>query len=304
VRCDETVGCMDVAPFAPAPRGAYWCTHVACTRRPCSGLRNLAQKRVVAGNHAMPRPMIRIKSLSFAYPDGHQALADISLEVQEGEKVAIVGPNGAGKSTLFLHLNGILRGDTPVEIDSLQVSDKTLRAIRAWVGMVFQDPDDQLFSPTVLEDVAFGPLHMGQTQAQVYERVNHALEAVGMLGHEGHMPHHLSLGERKRVAIATVLAMDPRILALDEPTAGLDPRARRSLIHLLRGLHQTMLVASHDMRLVWELCPRTVILDSGRLAADGPTAGLLQDRALMERHGLEIPGEIGSPARQDCAQAT
>jgi len=213
--------------------------------------------------------------------------------VQSGEKLAIVGPNGAGKSTLFLHLNGTLRARTQngdrVRVAGLAVGDKTVQAVRAKVGLVFQDPDDQLFSPTVFEDVAFGPLHMGATEDEVRERVARALAAVGMTGHEGHMPHHLSLGERKRIAIATVLAMDPEILVLDEPSAGLDPRARRNIIALLRELPQTMLVASHDMRLVWDLCSRTVILDGGRLVSDGLTAGLLQNEALMERHGLEVP---------------
>ena len=227
--------------------------------------------------------------MSFAYPDGRPALADISLAVQAGEKVAIVGPNGAGKSTLFLHLNGILSGQGRIEIAGLAPAGKTLRAVRAKVGLVFQDPDDQLFSPTVLDDVAFGPLHLGYPPAEVRDRVAHALAAVGMTGCEGLMPHHMSLGERKRIAIATVLAMQSEVLVLDEPSAGLDPRARRNLLKLLEALPQTMLVASHDMRLVWDLCPRTVILDGGRLVADGPTAELLRDAALMEQHGLENP---------------
>lgn len=233
--------------------------------------------------------MIRIQNLSFTYPDGRPALKDVSLAVQVGEKVAVVGPNGAGKSTLLLQLNGILRGQGRIEIDGLLVEERVLRQVRAHVGVVFQDPDDQLFSPTVFEDVAFGPLHMGYLPEEVRRRVNRALAAVEMTGHEEHMPHHLSIGERKRIAIATVLAMEPELLVLDEPSAGLDPRARRSLIRLLRELPQTMLISSHDMRLVWELCPRTVILDGGRLAADGPTAQLLQDAALMEAHGLEVP---------------
>jgi cobalt/nickel transport system ATP-binding protein len=237
----------------------------------------------------MTEAMIRIQDLSFAYPDGRSALVEVNLAVQAGEKVAVVGPNGAGKSTLFLQLNGILRGQGHIEIGGLAVEERTLRQVRARVGMVFQDPDDQLFSPTVFEDVAFGPLHMGYPPEQVRERVARALAAVGMTGHEEHMPHHLSIGERKRIAIATVLAMDPEVLVLDEPSAGLDPRARRNLIHFLRDLPLTMLISSHDMRLVWELCPRTVILDGGRLAADGPTAQLLQDEALMEQHGLEVP---------------
>ena len=232
---------------------------------------------------------IELGSLSFAYPDGRQALSAIDLRVARGEKVAVVGPNGAGKSTLFLHLNGILRGQGRVCVAGVELNDKAVRAVRARVGLVFQDPDDQLFSPTVFEDVAFGPLHLDYPRDEVQERVTRALAAVGMSGHEEQMPHHMSLGERKRIAIATVLAMDPEILVLDEPSAGLDPRARRNLINLLRDLPQTMLVASHDMRLVWDLCPRTVILDGGQLVADGPTATLLQDAALMERHGLEVP---------------
>jgi cobalt/nickel transport system ATP-binding protein len=239
----------------------------------------------------MTDPVIRIKDLTFSYPDGREALSSVSLDVLPGEKVAIVGPNGAGKSTLFLHLNGILRGSDKgrVQVAGLSVDDRTVRAVRARVGLVFQDPDDQLFSPTVFEDVAFGPLHMDLAEDEVRRRVARALTAVGMTGHEEQMPHHMSVGERKRIAIATVLAMDPEILVLDEPSGGLDPRMRRSLIHLLRALPQTMLVASHDMRLVWDLCPRTVILDGGRLVADGPTVELLEDEGLMMRHGLEVP---------------
>jgi len=236
---------------------------------------------------------IRVEHLSFSYPDGRQALHDISLAVQSGEKLAIVGPNGAGKSTLFLHLNGTLRTGAQdgqrVQVAGLTVGDKTVQAVRAKVGLIFQDPDDQLFSPTVFEDVAFGPLYMDLPENEVHGRVARALAAVGMTGYEKLMPHHLSLGERKRIAIATVLAMEPEILVLDEPSAGLDPRARRNLIALLHELPQTMLIASHDMRLVWDLCSRTVILDNGRLVADGPTAELLQDQALMECHGLEVP---------------
>ncbi len=242
----------------------------------------------------MSSPLIQIEHLSFSYPDGRQALHDVNLAVRSGEKLAVVGPNGAGKSTLLLHLNGTLRaaiqdGGRVVQVAGLSVSQKTVQAVRAKVGLIFQDPDDQLFSPTVFEDVAFGPLHMGLPENEVRERVAAALAAVSMTGHEEHMPHHLSLGERKRISIATVLAMEPEILVLDEPSAGLDPRARRNLIALLHELPQTMLVASHDMRLVWDLCPRTVILDRGWLVADGPTTGLLQDEALMERHGLEVP---------------
>jgi cobalt/nickel transport system ATP-binding protein len=233
--------------------------------------------------------VIEIDNLVYAYPDGRQALKGVSLTVREGEKVAVTGPNGAGKSTLFLHLNGILNGDGRVRVMGLEVTDRHLGTIRAKVGMVFQDPDDQLFSPTVFEDVAFGPLHIGLSEGEVRRRVSWALAQVGMKGFEDRMPHHLSLGERKRVAIATVLSMDPAVLVLDEPTSELDPRSRRSLIRLLRELPQTMLVASHDMRLVRDLCSRTVILDEGRIVADGPTSRLLADVELLERHGLEQP---------------
>jgi cobalt/nickel transport system ATP-binding protein len=237
----------------------------------------------------MHNSAIEVASLSFAYPDGRRALSGVDLRVAQGEKVAVVGPNGAGKSTLFLHLNGILRGEGRVCVAGIELTDKAVRVVRARVGLVFQDPDDQLFSPTVFEDVAFGPLHLGYPPDEVRARVTRALAAVGMSGFEDHMPHHMSLGERKRIAIATVMSMDPEILVLDEPSAGLDPRARRNLINFLRHLPQTMLVASHDMRLVWELCPRTVVLDGGQIVADGPTTTLLQDATLMERHGLEVP---------------
>jgi cobalt/nickel transport system ATP-binding protein len=232
---------------------------------------------------------VSIRKLGFAYPDGQVALRDVSLAISRGEKVALVGPNGAGKSTLLLHLNGILRGHGQVEVLGRPVQDGRLGSVRAQVGFVFQNPDDQLFSPTVFEDVAFGPLYMGLPREEIQERVGRALKQVGMEGFEDRMPHHLSLGERKRVAIATVLAMDPEILALDEPSLGLDPRARRGLIGLLRELPQTMVVATHDMHLVRDLLPRTVILDHGQVAAEGPTQDILADRELLEQHGLELP---------------
>jgi len=232
---------------------------------------------------------VSIRDLSFAYPDGQVALRDVSLAIGRGEKVALVGPNGAGKSTLLLHLNGILRGRGQVEVLGQPVQDGRLGSVRAQVGFVFQNPDDQLFSPTVFEDVAFGPLYMGLPREEIQGRVGRALEQVGMEAFEDRMPHHLSLGERKRVAIATVLAMDPEILALDEPSLGLDPRARRGLIGLLRELPQTMVVATHDMHLVRDLLPRTVILDHGRVAAEGRTQDILADRKLLEQHGLELP---------------
>ena len=233
---------------------------------------------------------VEIDGLSFSYPDGHIALREISLHIQPGEKVALVGPNGAGKSTLLLHLNGILLGQGIVRVAGMEVKPANLGRVRASVGLVFQSPDDQLFSPTVFEDVAFGPIYQGLPESEVRQCVEEALAAVSMLDYAGRVSHHLSVGEKKRIAIATVLSMKPEILALDEPTSGLDPRARRSLIHLLDELPITMLVSTHDMLLVNELFRRVVVMDEGRIVADGPTSQLLQDAALLEAHGLESPG--------------
>jgi cobalt transport protein ATP-binding subunit len=233
---------------------------------------------------------VEIEHLHFAYPDGFEALKGVDLIMARGEKVALVGPNGAGKSTFMLHLNGI---NTPahgsVRVGGTLVERASLRRIRAAVGIVFQDPDDQLFSPTVFDDVAFGPLHMGVPEAEIHGRVERALASVGMAGFERRLPHHLSLGQRKRVALATVLSMDPSVLVFDEPSAGLDPRGRRELIGLLQGLDQTMLVSTHDMRLVAEVFPRVVVMDDGRIVADGPTDAVLSDDALLLSHGLERP---------------
>jgi cobalt/nickel transport system ATP-binding protein len=235
------------------------------------------------------QPVIELVGLSFSYPDGRQALDSVNLVVREREKVALVGPNGAGKSTLLLHLNGILRGQGSVRIMGQEVGDGNLGLVRGQVGLVFQHPDDQLFSPTVFEDVAFGPLHMNLQEEEVRSRVDQALAEVGMQGFQSRMSHHLSLGEKKRVAIATVLAMRPAILALDEPSGELDPRARRDLIRLLGSLPQAMIVATHDIRLVDELLPRTVVLDRGRVVADAPTQDILADAAFLDLHGLERP---------------
>lgn len=233
--------------------------------------------------------ILQVKNLNFAYPDGHIALRGINLNLCEGEKVALVGPNGAGKSTLMLHLNGILGKKADISISGLPLEVKNLPMIRALVGFVFQNPDDQLFSPTVFDDIAFGPLHMGLPEDEVYLRVDEALKAVGMIGFEKRLSHHLSVGQKKRIAIATVLSMHPQILVLDEPSAGLDPRARRSLIQLLGNLPITQLVSTHDLRMAQELFPRMVIMDEGEIVADGLTSDLLEDEALLEAHGLEKP---------------
>lgn len=233
-------------------------------------------------------PIIELMGVSFAYPDGRVALRGVSLAVAPGEKVALVGPNGAGKSTLMLHLNGILRpASGMVRACGLDVKEGNLARVRGAVGLVFQDPDDQLFSPTVFDDVAFGPIYQGLSRGEVTARVESALAAVRMGEYAGRLSHHLSTGEKKRIAIATVVAMEPSILVLDEPSAGLDPRARRGLINLLRELPQAMLVATHDLRMVHDLLPRTVVMDGGEIVADGRTADILGDAALLAMHGLE-----------------
>ena len=232
---------------------------------------------------------IVIEGLTYTYADGTQALADVSLTVRAGQRVGLVGPNGAGKSTLLLHLNGLLAGSGRVEACGIPVTDGRLDEVRLKVGLVFQDPDDQLFMPTVFDDVAFGPLNMGMKRDQVEAGVEESLRRVDMLHALGRSSHHLSFGERKRVCIATVLAMAPEVLALDEPTANLDPRHRRELIRLLDGLPNAMVIASHDLDAVLDLCQRVVLLDEGRVAADGPAREVLTDRTLLEAHSLELP---------------
>lgn len=230
---------------------------------------------------------IEVCNLHYAYPDGRQALRGVNLSVAPGEKVGLVGPNGAGKSTLMLHLNGILKANSgEVEVCGQTVDGEQMDYVRRAVGLVFQDPDDQLFSPTVFEDVAFGPMYMGLDSAEIHDRVEGALQAVGMEGMLDRVPHHLSGGEKKRVAIATVLAMDPEILVLDEPTAGLDPRSRRDLILLLQELPQTMLVSTHDIQMVQLIFQRSVVIDEGMIVADGPTAEIFSSADLLEAHGL------------------
>ncbi len=237
-------------------------------------------------------PDIDVRSLSFQYPDGQPALRNISFSIAPHEKVALVGANGSGKSTLLLHLNGILRSRTGmVSIHGMPLSDQTIPQIRAAIGLVFQNPDDQLFSPRVYEDVAFAARYQGLSEEEVGQRVSAALHAVRMEGYAQRLSHHLSIGEKKRIALATVLTMDAPILALDEPSAGLDPRARKDLTHLLRQFtDKTILISTHDMRFAAELCERVIVMDAGEIAADGPAHILLHDRDVMERHGLETVG--------------
>ncbi len=233
--------------------------------------------------------VVTVNSLSFSYPDGQPALANVSLTVHRGETVALIGPNGAGKSTLLLHLNGILRSNGVVKVFGQPVDDKNLKWLRSKVGLIFQNPDDQLFSPTVFDDVAFGPLNMGYAEAEVRQLVSRTLSWVGMAGYEKRSPHHLSVGEKKRIAIATVLAMNPEILVIDEPTANLDPGSKWSLIELLGRLEMTKVIATHDLELVKALCPRTVIFDHGEVIIDGATSQILADKKLLSAHGLASP---------------
>jgi cobalt/nickel transport system ATP-binding protein len=241
----------------------------------------------------MTTPSLRVSGVHYAYPDGHVALRGVDLTVERGDRVALLGPNGAGKTTLVLHLNGILHsGGGLVEVGGLAVDpdDRSrLAEIRRRVGIVFQDPDDQLFMPTVAEDVAFGPANLGVRGAALKSRVDDALAAVGMAEHRDRAPHHLSFGQRRRVAVATVLAMHPEILVLDEPSSNLDPASRRELAEILLTLDVTVLMVTHDLPYAMQLCPRSVILDNGAIVADGTTAGLLADEALMASHRLELP---------------
>jgi cobalt/nickel transport system ATP-binding protein len=241
---------------------------------------------------AVEPPSLDVRGLQYAYPDGHVALGGVDLTVVRGERVALLGPNGAGKTTLVLHLNGVLTGGGgSVAVGGLAVDRdrSTLAEVRRRVGIVFQDPDDQLFLPTVADDVAFGPANLGLRGAELAARVDEALAAVGMTEHRDRAPHHLSFGQRRRVAVATVLAMRPEILVLDEPSSNLDPAARRELAQILRSLPVTLLMVTHDLPYALELCDRSVILDAGRIVADGPTPELLADDDLLGRHRLELP---------------
>lgn len=236
---------------------------------------------------------IRLRDLAYEYPDGTRALDGMNLTVARGERVALLGPNGAGKSTLILHMNGVVRpSEGSVEIEGSVLCDDTVRAIRARVGLVFQDPDDQLFMTTVYDDVAFGPLNMGLSRDEVDARVHSALHAVGLADTASRAGQHLSFGQKKRVSLATVLAMTPEVLVLDEPTSNLDPRAKRDMVALLESQKTTMLVATHDMELAWRLCQRAVIVDSGRIVADGPADRIMTDEALLDAHGLEVPPSL------------
>jgi len=237
------------------------------------------------------RDAIAVDGLVYHYPDGNEALRSISFKVKEGESVALMGPNGAGKTTLFLHINGLLTGSSgKVEIFGNTINGKkSLREIRRKVGVVFQNPDDQLFCPTVYDDVAFGPLNYSFSPEEIDQRVYDALNSVGLSGFEERISHHLSFGEKKRVSLATILTMKPEIILLDEPSSNLDPRARRKIIELIKILEATKVIATHDLEMALELCERGIIMDDGRIVADGKIRDILQNKALLEDHGLEVP---------------
>ena len=248
-------------------------------------------------------PAVECRRLSFRYPNGQLALYELSCSIAAGERIAVVGPSGAGKSTLLMHLNGLLPhpavppDEASILIQSLPVTKSNLRTIRSQVGFVFQDPDDQLFCPTVREDVAFGPLNLSLSPEEVNARVNQSLSAVGLPEHGTRNPAQLSTGERKRVCLAGVLACHPSILVLDEPTSNLDPRARRNLLDILRQYAGTQIIATHDLDFVFDLCQRVLVLDGGHLQAAGPVQQVLSDAPLMERHGLEVIWRLRSAPR-------
>ena len=238
----------------------------------------------------MSRQIVRVADVRYTYPGGAKALDGISFNIAESEAVAIVGPNGAGKSTLLGHLVGWLLPDSgTIHIGDTPVASRTLAAVRQAVGMVFQDPDDQLFMPTVFDDVAFGPANMGLPSEQVRKLAEEALATVGMSHLAARPPYRLSGGEKRAVSIATVLAMSPDVLVMDEPSSGLDPRARRNLIRLLAGFGHTRIIATHDLEMVVELCARVIVMDKGQIVAEGRTPEILGDAELMLEHGLERP---------------
>lgn len=238
------------------------------------------------------KKVIEIKKLNYTYPDGNPALKNIDMDIFAGESVGIIGPNGAGKTTLLLHLNGVLRGNGRINILGMNLDNKNLKKIRSMVGMVFQDPEDQLFSPTVFDDVSFGPLNMKLLPEQVLARTKEALAQVEMAGFENNSPHHLSFGEKKRISIAAVFSMKPEILVLDEPTGNLAPQLRRKLMGLLKTIKKTVIIASHDLDMVLELCDKVILLNKGKIIKNAKTMEVLKDKKLMESNGLEVPLSI------------
>lgn len=244
-------------------------------------------------------PAIEVRDLVWSYPGGNVALRGVSCVIAPGESVAVIGPNGAGKTTLFLCLAGVLSPKSgTIRVSGLDVRDRTQRRrLPHHLGIVFQQSDDQIFNTTVFDDVAFGPLNLGLPTDEVRERVQEALARVGLTGLEDRVPHHLSGGEKRRVALAGILAMRPEVVLFDEPSIYLDPRGRRELIALLHQLGGTKVIASHDLEMIVQTCPRVLLLDRGELIADGPTHEVLTNAALMEAHGLEVPYSLRSSSQ-------
>ncbi len=244
----------------------------------------------------MSHHLVDFKDVAFQYPDGTGALKGVSFTITHGESVGLVGANGAGKSTLLLQVNGsMLPSAGRVRVGDLDVTKKTRQEIRKKVGLIFQNPDDQLFMPTVYEDVAFGPLNLGMSAERVDERVRAALETVGCIDLRDKAPHHLSGGQKRAVAIATVLAMEPDILVMDEPSSGLDARSRRHLMVLLHGFRHTKIIASHDLDLILDVCERCLVIKDGMIVADGPARSVLTNRSLLEENNLELPLSLQGP---------
>jgi cobalt/nickel transport system ATP-binding protein len=233
---------------------------------------------------------LHVGHLRFAYPDGRRALDDVDLDIAPGERVAILGPNGSGKSTLCQTLVGILQPQHGrIIVDDIELRHETLPQVRSRVGLVFQDPDDMLFLPTLWQDIAFGPANQGLPPSEISARVDAALALVGLTDHAQRAPHHLSFGQRKRAATAATLSMRPGLLVMDEPSSNLDPRGRRELAELLEQLDQTLLLVTHDLPFALRLCPRAIVLDAGRMVWDGPLRTLLRHTDVLEAHALELP---------------
>jgi len=246
------------------------------------------------GSGAVKNMAVQVTDLSFSYPDETKALKNITFSLEEGESLGIIGPNGAGKSTLLLHLNGVLRKDGAVRIVGDVIGKQNIKKIREKVGLVFQDPNDQLFMPTVFDDVAFGPLNLGMEKEKIKEKVTNTLSLLGLTGYEAKNPSHLSLGERKKVSLATVLVLEPQIIVLDEPTANLDPGSKKSFIRTLKKINKTKITASHDMDTIYELCTRVILMNKGRIVAQGNAESILQDKELLEANNLEVPSRLRS----------
>jgi len=238
---------------------------------------------------------VEVADYSYRYPHSSEGLDAVTLRVEHGEKVALIGPNGAGKSTLLLAINMFVRGEGVIRIDGMDATARNARRIRESLGCVLQDPDEQLFMPTVFEDVAFGPMNLGLARDEVERRTRDALATVGLAGMENRAPYHLSAGQKRAAAIATVLSMRPKIITMDEPDTSLDPRSRRNLLSLLKSLPQTLLVATCNMDFALALCERAVLIDHGKVVADGPAGDVMSRADLMEAHGLEVPAALRAP---------